>query len=174
MKSEWKCYLFFMVCCSQTGCRLQNAYYNGWTCSHYCSNVLKFAPDGTIIHAILTAPGSWHNSHVAKKLYMTLLNDTPPGLRCLADTAFPRCTNRLDYQILAPKKKGDRLPTDPTEFARLKVLNEQVVSARQAAEWGMRSLQGSFSRLKLPLPASDHKSRADIIHLAVRLHQLCC
>jgi hypothetical protein len=111
---------------------------------------------------------------VAEKLYMTLLNDTPPGFRCLADTAFPRCTNRLDYRILAPKKKGDRLPTDPTEFARLKVLNEQVVSARQAAEWGMRSLQGSFSRLKLPLPASDHKSRADIIHLAVRLHQLRC
>jgi hypothetical protein len=111
---------------------------------------------------------------VAENLYMTLLNDTPPGFRCLADTAFPRCTNRLDYRILAPKKKGDRLPTDPTEFARLKVLNEQVVSARQAAEWGMRSLQGSFSRLKLPLLASDHKSRADIIHLAVRLHQLRC
>jgi hypothetical protein len=38
----------------------------------------------------------------------------------------------------------------------------------------MRSLQGSFSRLKLPLPSSNHKSRADIIHLDVRLHQLRC
>jgi hypothetical protein len=105
---------------------------------------------------------------------MTLLNDTLPGFRCLANTAFPCCTNRLDYRILAPNKKGDRLPTDPTEFSWLQVLNKKVVSARQAAEWGMRSLQGSFSRLKLPLPASNHKSRADIIHLAVFLHQLRC
>jgi hypothetical protein len=38
----------------------------------------------------------------------------------------------------------------------------------------MRPLQGSFSRLKLPLPALDHKSRRDIILLAVRLHQVWC
>jgi hypothetical protein len=72
------------------------------------------------------------------------------------------------------KETGERLPSDPTEFARLKVLNKQVVSARQAAEWGMRALQGSFGLLKLPLPASNHKAQAKITHLAVCLHQLWC
>jgi hypothetical protein len=142
--------------------------------THYCSNILTFAPDGTITRAILKAPGSWHDSHIAEQLYGTLLNNTPPGFRCLANTAFPCCTDWLNYRILAPKKKGERLPSDPTKFARLKVLNKQVVSARQAAEWGMRALQGSFGRLKLPLPASNHKAQANIIHLAVRLHQLWC
>jgi hypothetical protein len=122
-------------------------------------NVLTFAPDGTIIHAILNAPGSWNNSHVAEQLYTMLLNNTPPVFCILADTAFPCCTNCLDYCILAPKKKGDRLPKDPREFAQLKVLNKQVVSALQAAEWGMRAIQGFFSLLKLPLPATNHKHR---------------
>ncbi|KAJ1406173.1 hypothetical protein B484DRAFT_300118, partial [Ochromonadaceae sp. CCMP2298] len=36
------------------------------------------------------------------------------------------------------------------------------ISLRQAAEWGMRALQGSFSRLKSRLP-SDAKKRGRII-----------
>ena len=71
-------------------------------------------------------------------------------------------------------KRGDRVPQDPREYARLKLFNEQLVSARQAAEWGMRSIQGSFSRLKLPLPATDHEFRAQVLELAVWLHQVRC
>ena len=71
-------------------------------------------------------------------------------------------------------KRGNRVPESPWSFARQKVLNNQLVSARQAAEWGMRAIQGSFSRLKLPLPATDHLFRAEVIELAVRLHQLRC
>ena len=100
--------------------------------------------------------------------------DTPPGYRLINDTAFPRCTNRLDYRILAPMKRGDCVPDSPWTFARQKILNEQLVSARQAAEWGMRALQGSFARLKLPLPATEHQFQAEVIELAVRVHQLRC
>jgi hypothetical protein len=32
---------------------VENAYYNGWTCSHYVSNVCTFAPDGTLLHVVL-------------------------------------------------------------------------------------------------------------------------
>ena len=143
-------------------------------CLHYCSNILTFAPDGTIIHAILNAPGSWHDSNIAERLYSKLINQTPPGYRVISDTAFPRCTNRLNYRILAPMKKGDLLPKCPVTFAWLKLLNEQLVSARQAAEWGMRAVHGSFSRLKLPLPATDHSFRAEVLELCVRLHQVQC
>jgi hypothetical protein len=117
-----------------------------------------FAPDGTVIHAILNAPGLWHDSNVAERLYEKLQHDTPPGYRVISDTAFSRVTNRLGYCIVAPAKRGDKLPKDSVKFARLKVFNEQLVFACQAAEWGMQSIQGSFSRLKLPMPASDHKS----------------
>ncbi|OAV94304.1 hypothetical protein PTTG_00052 [Puccinia triticina 1-1 BBBD Race 1] len=137
-------------------------------------NILTFAPDGTIIHAILNVPGSWHNSTIAERLYGKLMNKTPPGYQVISDTAFQCCTDRLDYRILAPMKRGDWLPEDPVDFARLKVLNKQLVSARQAAEWGMHAIQGLFSRLKLPLPPTDHEFREEFLELCVRLHQVRC
>ena len=133
-----------------------------------------FAPDGTIINAILIALGSWHNSNIAERVYNKLMFETPPEYQIVSNTAFPRCTNCLDYQIVAPKKKGDQLPESPTAFSWLKVFNNQLVSAWKAAEWGMRSLQGSFARLKLPMPANNHAFQAEVLELAVRVHQLRC
>ncbi|KAA1116630.1 hypothetical protein PGT21_020921 [Puccinia graminis f. sp. tritici] len=153
---------------------IQNAYYNGWTCSHYCSCILAFASDGTIMYAILNAPGSWHDSTIAEPLYDQLLHHTPPGYRVISDTAFPRKSARLQSRILAPVKRGDQLPTDAHDFAYLQLLNEQLVSARQAAEWGMRLIQGSFARLKLPLPASNHGFRLKLLQVVCQLHQLRC
>ncbi|KAA1085829.1 hypothetical protein PGT21_020947 [Puccinia graminis f. sp. tritici] len=136
--------------------------------------ILAFAPDGTIMYAILNAPGSWHDSTIAEPLYDQLLERTPPGFRIISDTVFPRKSERLQARILAPAKRGDRLPSDSHDFARLQLLNKQLVSARQAAEWGMRSIQGSFARLKMPLPASDHQYWADLLQLVCCLHQLRC
>ena len=42
--------------------KIQNAYYNGWTCSHYVSNIFCFAPDGSILFCNLKGPGSWHDA----------------------------------------------------------------------------------------------------------------
>ncbi|KNE90844.1 hypothetical protein PSTG_15712 [Puccinia striiformis f. sp. tritici PST-78] len=154
--------------------KVQNAYYNGWTCSHYCSCILTYAPDGALIHSVLNAPGSWHDSAIAEPLYNKLLYNTPEGYRVISDTAFPRKTDRLRSRILAPVKRGDRLPQTPRSFARLKLLNNQLVSARQAAKWGMHSLQGSFARIKLPLPANDHPYRFRLLKVICRLHQLRC
>ena len=111
------------------GCSLQNAYYNGWTCAHYCSCILAFAPDGKIIYLILNAPGSWYNSAMAEPLYHQLLNKTPPGYQILSYTAFLRKSQRLRDRILAPVKRGDCLPASPCSYLQLKVLNHQVVSA---------------------------------------------
>ena len=158
--------------CFCLGFSVQNAYYNGWTCAHHCSCVLAFAPDGKLIYTILNAPGSWHDSAIATPLYTQLLDHTPAGYRVLSDTAFPRKSQRLRERILAPVKRGDRLPDSPCSYSRLKVLNDQVVSARQAAKWGMRTIQGTFARLNLPLPASNHQFRYDVLEAVCRLHQI--
>jgi hypothetical protein len=47
---------------------------------------------------------------------------------------------------------------------------EQIVSARQAADWGMHCLQGSFGRLKMPMPADDAQFRQLLIILCAHLH----
>ncbi|OAV92935.1 hypothetical protein PTTG_02708 [Puccinia triticina 1-1 BBBD Race 1] len=114
---------------------VQNAYYNGWTCSHYCSYILAFAPDGTIRYAILNALGSWQDLTIAEPLYdllnqrwattlryatgqypPPLLEWTPPGYWIIRNTAFLRKSERLQSQILAPVKLGDCLPTNSLDF----------------------------------------------------------
>ncbi|ETN15081.1 hypothetical protein PPTG_07282 [Phytophthora nicotianae INRA-310] len=45
---------------------IQNAYYNGWACSHYCSNVLAFATDGNIIRATSISSRLLHVQQDAK------------------------------------------------------------------------------------------------------------
>ncbi|ETO72352.1 hypothetical protein F444_11519 [Phytophthora nicotianae P1976] len=154
----------------------QKPQYNGWTCSHYCSSVFVFAPDGAILCALLNAPGSWHDAAVVQDLYGKLLNKTPEGDFAIADSAFPRSRRGLSSRIKTPLKKRSRQPRILQEqglLDELEVLleiNRELVSARQAAEWGMRSLQGSFARLKLPLPADDGEYRAIVLETCARLH----
>ncbi|OAV87344.1 hypothetical protein PTTG_07611 [Puccinia triticina 1-1 BBBD Race 1] len=126
------------------------------------------------MYAILNALGSWHDSTIAEPLYDQLLEWTPLGHWIISNTAFPRKSERLQSRILAPVKQRDRLPTNSLDFARLQLRNEQLVSARQAAEWGMRLIQGLFAQLKMLLPASNHQYQADLLQVVCRLHQLQC
>ena len=59
---------------------------------------------GTILDAIINAPGSWHDSRVALPVYAHLRRDTPDGPYLVADTAFPR-GSRLSGKIMAPLNK---------------------------------------------------------------------
>ncbi|OWY97727.1 hypothetical protein PHMEG_00031673 [Phytophthora megakarya] len=70
----------------------QNAYYNGWTCSHYCSSDFAVAPDGSIIVCALNSPGNWHDDAVAQ------------------DTAFPHKYNSVENRIKTPFKENSRRP----------------------------------------------------------------
>jgi hypothetical protein len=152
---------------------VENAYYNGWCSSHFTSNLFAFAPDGTIIHATVNAPGSWHDSAISTKLYTELIDNTPQGYYLIADTAFTTTRADLAPKIRTPPKKGfvDHSHHHDPRAAMLKVkFYEQLVSARQAAEWGMQCLQGSFGRLKMPMPADDAQFRQLLIMLCARLH----
>ena len=44
---------------------IQSRFYNGWTHDHYIGNIFVFAPNGTVIAAVLNAPGSMHDSCIA-------------------------------------------------------------------------------------------------------------
>ena len=45
---------------------VQNAFYNGWKCDHFVTNLFLFAPDGTIVAAIVNCPrvsfSSWRQN----------------------------------------------------------------------------------------------------------------
>ncbi|KAG9087331.1 hypothetical protein FRC07_012847 [Ceratobasidium sp. 392] len=153
---------------------VQNANYNGWLCAHKISNAITFAPDGTIIAAVINSPGSWHDSRVAQEIYMILLDNTPDGYFIIADTAFDRLGRRQRRRIVTPLKKNSkalrRMNQQKKEEAR--AYSNEITSARQAVEWGMRAIQGSFGRLRMPLDANDHKARATLIEVCFRLHNI--
>ncbi|KAI0308625.1 hypothetical protein OF83DRAFT_206224 [Amylostereum chailletii] len=123
---------------------IENATYNGWTHGHYESSVFAFSPRGVIFCAAINLP----------------------------DTAFPRGTQNIAGRIKAPLKANAVLPEDPQELAALRAFNRQLLSYRQTAEWGMRALQGSFGRLRVPLKIDDDNGRADLIELCARLSNI--
>ncbi|KIJ43451.1 hypothetical protein M422DRAFT_60318 [Sphaerobolus stellatus SS14] len=132
--------------------------YNGWLHSHCCNNVLVFSPRGEITAAQINAPGSWHDSHVAKSIYQNLHDHTSDGYYLVADTAFPCGTEQIDRKIKAPLKSGQWLPLDTQGLNQLLHLNRQLLSYCQMAEWGMCALQGSFSCLRLSLDANNNQA----------------
>lgn len=69
-------------------------------------------------------------------------------------------------------KENARLPANTVDRQTKLVFNQELVSCRQAAEWGMRCIQGSFGRLRLPLDAHDGDNRRDLLEICVRLHNV--
>jgi hypothetical protein len=68
-------------------------------------------------------------------------------------------------------KSGTRLSSNPQERERQVAFDQQLLSYRQTAEWGMRAIQGAFGRLRVPLPVEEDR-RSNILELVVRLHNL--
>jgi hypothetical protein len=127
---------------------------------------------GVIIAANFNAPGSWHDSRVAQPIYDKLQNETPDGFYLVADTAFPRGAVEIEGRIMAPIKSGQRLRGTDDEIEERFAYDRELLSFRQTAEWGMRSIQGSFGQLRMPLQINDKDARGDLLEICFRLHNL--
>ena len=170
---------------------IENATYNGWLSEHFISSVLAFSSEGTLWYMLIfiqlltrqkisgviidvntNAPGSWHDSRVAQPMYEKLLTKTPDGFYLVADTAFPRGSLDIAGRIEAPIKHGETFRGTVRAIDDRFDFDQQLLSYRQTAEWGMRSIQGSFGRLRLPLPINDEDFRIELLESVFRLHNL--
>lgn len=133
---------------------------------------LSYMSSGVIIACKLNAPGSWHDSRIARGIYEKLRTETPEGYYLVTDTAFPRGTDQIWGRIRAPIKDGTRLPADPAERHQLLAFDRQLLSYRQTAEWGNRALQGTFGRLRVPLQVNYAELRGDLLEICMRLFNL--
>ncbi len=126
----------------------QNAYYNQKYLSNV-ANLLVSAPDGTIIFYSTNYPGSWHDSAVAKDLYDRLQNPakTPDPYRIIADQAF----RSLNGKILKTQK------------INVSDVQIEACSARQAIEWGVRTVRANWPRLQNFLSTDREKNRKLIL-----------
>jgi hypothetical protein len=125
-----------------------------------------------VIAARTNAPGSWHDSRLASRIYTQLQLHTPPDYYIVADTAFPRGTSSINGRIRAPLKHGQVLRGSAAEIEEQMAFNRELLSYRQTAEWGMRAIQGAFGRLRLPLNIANEEARSDLIEICLRLHNL--
>ena len=169
---------------------IENAMYNGWLHSHFISSVIVFSSKGLgspkcashwmliileigeIIGCRTNCPGSWHDSRVAEGIYGKLEHETPDGYCIVANSAFPAGHDRIAGKILVPLKANEKLPEDSAQQKYMLQLLWSILSYHQTAEWGMRELQGSFGRLRIPLEIEDMERRADLIESCFRLHNL--
>jgi len=85
---------------------------------------------------------------------------------------FTKSHGRIAGKILVPLKAGVNLPHDSAQRKHMFQISRSILSYRQTAEWGMRELQGSFGRLRIPLGIEDMEYRADLIDSCFRLHNL--
>jgi hypothetical protein len=148
----------------------QEQYFNGWTHGPYVNSLFVFAPDGTIIMAVIDCPGTKHDSEMAMlgspSFYeqLDLCYDRVGG-KCSADAAF---ASRGRDSIVKSLPK-DTIATMATSKKHREYLRQNL-SLRQAAEWGMRAYQGSFPRLKMTLRWELNGERHVLLWLAVLLY----
>ena len=137
----------------------QNKQYNGYRHDTHVNNVLAFAPTGKVIYAALNFPGSWHDSTVASGLIDLVVASIGTYCMCV-DQGFPR-SGLLYDKFVGPISKKAKRKLDPLLRDLIMMKSGIFTSLRQAAEWGMRALQGTFSRLKARL-GSNKKQKAGL------------
>jgi DDE superfamily endonuclease len=145
----------------------QSKFYNGWLHGHYITNLFVFGADGRIINAIINVPGSVHDSTLAiwggtyrklKEIYQRT------GGICCVDSAF--ASGKAPYLIKSAQDPN--VAKSAGELVRLR----EATSLRQAAEWGMRAIQGSMPRLKDALHYEEKGERKRIMKLVPLLYNL--
>ena len=152
----------------QSNPTVQNSFYNSYTSDTCVNNVLNYGPDGKVFQCGINFPGSWHDSNITSHFF-SYLQRKIGDYRICVDQGFPR--SGLAYDIFVgpmKKKRIDKL--SPILKETMLDLCAAYVSLRQASEWGMRALQGTFPRLKRRLPSDKH-NRLKIIYSCVLLHK---
>lgn len=105
-------------------------------------------------------------------MFSQLRTFVPEGYYLIADTAFPHGAASINGKIQAPLKGGDRIAGDEGSLRETLAFNAQLLAFRQTAEWGMRTLQGSFGRLRIPLDINNPDGRQQLLEVCVRLFNL--
>ena len=139
--------------------RIADRYYATWKRKHTVSNLLVWAPDGTIIHAYWNAPGATPDSTIASRAY-ELMHTLPPQYTLLADCAFARQGGRIVTTQAKELLSNSQWMRDR---------NKEIASQRVAAEWGNAGLLGAWLRLTRALPTNDQHRRR-IIGVCLSLH----
>ena len=145
----------------------QNSYYCGYDCDTMVNNVFAYGPDGKVFFAAINFPGSWADGSMTAR-FLGHLKAKIGEYKICVDQGFPRSGDAYGT-LVGPvtKRAARRLHRDVRDYL-LRISNVHT-SLRQASEWGMRGLQGTFPRCKKRLP-SDSEQRRLVLESIVLVH----
>jgi len=147
---------------------IQSKFYTGWKRDHTINNVFVFCPGGTIVAAAINAPGCVHDSNLAfmGRVYDKLqAQHDICGGKGVVDQAF--ASNLFPFLIKSGREE-DLVVANSTPESILQ--NQEAISLRQSAEWGMRAIQSSFPRLYDKIHYEEYGERRLIIRSIVHLY----
>ena len=135
----------------------QNAFYSGYECDTVTNNVFAYGPDGKVFVAAINCPGSWADGSVSALFFDSIRRRIGPYKICV-DQGFPRSGDAWNV-LVGPMNDRSARRLHPAVRDYMLQVSNVYTSLRQASEWGMRGLQGSFPRCKKRLPGNSRQRR---------------
>jgi len=146
----------------------QDLDYCGYGQDTFCNNIFLFGSDGKIKYGSVNNPGSWHDSPCSTTLRAKCIEKIKGTFKVCVDQGFKRGGDMWDI-FVGPMSASQWSKINPILKPYIRREMEIYISLRQASEWGMRALQGTFARLKTRL-TSNRELRKTIITSIVLLH----
>ena len=146
---------------------IQNAYYCGYDCDTMVNNVFAYGPDGKVFFCAINFPGSWADGSLTAR-FLQHIKKRIGDYKICVDQGFPRSGEASGILVgPIPERSARRL--HPAMRDQLLKRSNVYTSLRQASEWGMRGLQGSFPRCRKRLPTENYQRRK-ILEAIVFIH----
>jgi hypothetical protein len=145
----------------------QNAYYCGYSCDTMVNNIIAYGPDGKVFFCAINYPGSWADGSLTAR-FLHHIKTRIGTYKICVDQGFPRSGEASGILVgPIPERSARRLHRAVRD--QLLRISNVYTSLRQASEWGMRGLQGSFPRCKKRLP-TNNLQRRQILESIILIH----
>jgi hypothetical protein len=116
-----------------------------YDCDTMVNSVFAYGPDGKVFFAAINFPGSWADGSLTAQFLHEMKRRMLDYKKCV-DQGFPQSGDAYGT-FVGPitKRVVQRLHRDVRDY--LLLISNVHTSLRQASEWGMCGLQGTFSSL---------------------------
>ena len=131
------------------------------------NNVLVFGPDGKVFFNAINYPGSWSDGSLTNHFF-SHIKERIGDYKICVDQGFPRSEDATGI-LVGPIPERSTRQLHPLVRDNLIRLSNVYTSLRQASEWGMGGLQGTFLRCKKRLPSDKEKHR-HVLECIVLVH----
>ena len=131
----------------------QNAYYCGYDCDTMVNNVFAYGPDGKVFFAAINFPDSWADGSLTA-CFLHKMKRRIGAYKICVDQGFPRSGDAYGTLVGRVTRRAAR-QLHPNVCDYLLCISNVHALFRQASEWGVQAMQGTFPGCKKRLPSNS-------------------